>query len=264
MLKQLAAALVTAAFCNITALAQEPAPIKERPAKVEIREKAVKTEAKDKEKAKPEKASKERMIQEDHGRLRRFLEEHPEVAERMKAKADANGDGMLDEEEKAAAREWVRQVHEEHMRERHERWLEFKSKHPEAAARIEAKADRNGDGTVDRHERWDTIRELRDERWLEFERNHPKAAKELKERADTNDDGKVGPRERHEARKEVRENVRERRAERREERKDAREERRDERKDVREERREGREERREDRRDARQDRREVRQERRTK
>ena len=158
----------------------------------------------------------------------RFQQEHPQAAKRILEKADANGDGTVDEAERMNAMQALREKRWID-REARERWHEFERKHPDLCERMKERADRDDDGKVDLRERH-----------------------EMRERAHDRRD------ERHDDRQELREDRRERRDDRR----DLREDRRDLRQDVREgdrkEVRQGVKELREDHRELRDDRREIR------
>jgi Ca2+-binding EF-hand superfamily protein len=93
-----------------------------------------------------------------------FKQNHPEEF----AKADANGDGHIDAQEKKNFIE-----------------SRMKEKHPEAFA----KRDTNGNGDIDQGER----KAFREQRQENFKTKHPEAFKQ----ADKNGDGKLGACERH-------------------------------------------------------------------
>ena len=106
--------------------------------------------------------------QRDH-LARRYLEEHPEVRQQLRQKADADGDGKLSEEERTKMKQMVE--------------AKLKEVHQQAEQRREERRERNDtndDGRVGPAER--------------------ERAQERRERNDTNDDGRVGPAERERAR----------------------------------------------------------------
>jgi hypothetical protein len=107
------------------------------------------------------------------GFFRNFLQQHPNLKERLKAKADQNGDGVIDEVERGQAREILQ-----------DRWDEWSEERPGLSERL----DRNNDGNIGLRES-QYGRRLRNGN--EFFDNHPG----LENRVDRNDDGNVGPRE---------------------------------------------------------------------
>ncbi len=150
MLKHLVASTLCLAFATLLA-AQEAKPAS-RPAKDQIRAKVDKNHD-------GEIDERERMMAHEHMmkmRWEHFAKEHPRVAAEMKAKADADGDGKVSEDEWKAARKAM------HAREqqRREAWVK---NHPEAAERMKDKADRNDDGKVGPAERA-RMRQVTDEK----------------------------------------------------------------------------------------------------
>ncbi len=92
---------------------------------------------------------------------RQFLEKHPELAQQLRERADADGDGKLSDAERAQMKQLVE--------------ARLKESHQQAEQRSEERREERGEQRRD---------ERRDDR---------------RERADTNDDGRVGPRERQRA-----------------------------------------------------------------
>ncbi len=115
-----------------------------------------------------------------HKHAKHWLEKHPEV----KAKIDTNGDGVLDKNEKTAARKEFRE----------KKFENFLANHPN----MKKEMDTNNDGTVDDAER-KAAREKGAEKWFD---NHPK----IKEKADTNHDGTIDQAEKKAAKQQFREN----------------------------------------------------------
>lgn len=146
--------------------------------------------------------------------VQRAKERHESVQERKeerraaaKEKVDQDGDGKISAEERAEARSHFDALREQRwMR---QSWDEFAAEHPEAAARILDKADRNDDGEVDLHERRAAVLRYHEERWHYFVRRHPGLAAELarggveraRAKADTDGSGTLETAERLAARR---------------------------------------------------------------
>lgn len=110
--------------------------------------------------------------------VQRAKERHESIQERkaerraaVQDRVDQDGNGRISAEERAEAR-----MHFDALREQRwmrQSWDEFAAEHPEAAARILDKADRNDDGEVDLHERRAAVLRYHEERWHYFVRRHP-------------------------------------------------------------------------------------------
>lgn len=195
-------AVTLASICLSTALvAQEPAERSHHHGKRPAVKRAVKTQVRGE--------VKDRLDRNDDGRVgpverrghghevsgeriqeawQRFNERHPDAAEHIRAKADKNGDGTIDADERRNA-----------MRYLHENRGELKQKFKESE-RFDH-LDKNDDGHLGPRER-------RHAREHGQDRAQDTVRGAVKERLDRNDDGRVGPRERAHGRHQARQHAR--------------------------------------------------------